>query len=611
MAQDQEELVRKRLRAALGKLEADSAVTPGPVDDPEAAVRARLRSEFVTQELTKPTKANPQGMVLETPGWGVGSAIANGMAGGYLPQMLAIPQSGGLLEGGGVPDEGFNARYEQNVNDLQGRRVDYNKENPWKSLVAETGGNLATTVPLMAAGAGAIAPVGSAIAKTAPWASSVVDFLSGAGKFAKGIPSLAARGAAEGAESAMLSSGLSDKPIGEQGVTGAIVGAPLGVVGGKIAQQFGSHINKTSAESAQALIDSGVPVQAGQIPGANKAAQAAYKVFGGNSGTAQREAFGEKLTSHAGMPEKEVSQGWVTKNDARIGQIRKDIQANYSIPAGGDTDLALGLANARLEAHRTISDPDKLSKVNKFLDKVDENIANGVNGDRYADITKRGGLIDNFARDEGLKHFAGSVRSTLDDAWGRFLPADKKAAWDQANREYKITRAIDDSIGKTGPSQGIYDPKKLFAAVEKSFGNVDKAGELGLLARGGQFLESPGATPAGGSPVKKFIEKGMLLGGAGGAVAAGAHVYNHVSPAMIMNAAQHPEGYALPLAGILGALGIGYGAHRAVNSPRATQHILDISSGSRNPLFMGNNPLIPLLVEGYNKRSNGPTQPNE
>jgi hypothetical protein len=75
-----------------------------------------------------------------------------------------------------------------------------------------------------------------------------------------------------------------------------------------------------------------------------------------------------------------------------------------------------------------------------------------------------------------------------------------------------------------------------------------------------------------------------------------------MGPEAIAALTQHPESYALPLllaAGLYGGAKVG---NAALNGPRATQYLLDVSRGSRNPLLMGNNPLLPMLVEGYNRQ---------
>lgn len=594
---EQELIARLRRGTSAAPVE----VTPGPADDPEAALIARLRADALTSKITTPsTKENPRGQVLDTPGWGMGAATLNGMLQGYLPQLYAGAAARPFVQTNETERQRAKADYEKKLADITFAKKNYGEENPGKALVGEIGGSASTLIPAMAAGAGAIAPIGAGIARAAPWAAGLVDFLSGAGSGAMRLPSLATRGAVEGAGAAAGSSGLSDKPLGEQMKTGAGIGALVNPVVGGIAAKLGSHVNATTAETAQALLDQGVAIRAGDIPGSNKAAQVLNKVFGG--GTAQqREQFGEKLTGYAGLPEKEVSQGWVAKNDARVGKVMNDIQSVYSIPAM-ESGLVNDLAGVRKHAIDNFS-VDNAVKVNGFVNKIEENLYSPLNGAVYKNLTQKGGLLDNMSKDKDIATAVPKLREALDDAWGRALPADKKAAWDEARRHYKVTRVIDDSMGASGAAEGVYNPKKLLKAVEDRFGNVENAGDLGMLARGGQFLEAPGAAPASAKHGTAKMVGNMALGGAAAVAASeGSKVITHMGPEAIAALTQHPESFALPLllaAGLYGGAKMG---NAALNGPRATQYLLDVSRGSRNPLLIGNNPMLPMLVEGYNRQ---------
>lgn len=577
-----------------------AAATPAPKADMHDEAVARLRPDAIAEQLAaKPSKANPKGYQLNVPDWNMGKSVLNGMVQGWLPDMLAIGRTGGMLEGGGTTPD-FNARYPQEVAKLRSARADYEKENSGKALTGELAGSMATAIPAMALGAGAIAPLGRAAASAAPWLSGVTDFLSGAGQGLSRIPSLAARGVAEGVGNAAVSSGLSDKPLGEQLATGGLTGMVLNPITGKLVDAFGSHVSGTAADSAQALLDQGINVRAGQIPGSNKVAQGLDKVFGGGN-AAQREAFGQQLTGFAGLPEKEVSQGWVARNDQRIGKTMNDIQSVYSIPQL-EPGLLHDLSAVRSNAISNMS-VENAQKVSDFVRKIEDNTFSDMNGATYKNITQKGGILDNMGKDKDIAGAVPQIREALDDAWGRSLPPDKKAAWDQARKEYKVTRTIDDSMGASGAAEGVYNPKKLLKAVEDRFGNVENAGDLGLLARGGQFLEPPGASPASAKHGPMKTIGGIALAGAAGAAASeGSHVLTHWGPEAIAALSQHPETMALPLALAGGIYGAGKVANSALNGPRATQYLLDVSRGSRNPMLMGNNPLIPFGVETYNRQ---------
>lgn len=607
MADDFEQELVARLRR--GTSAPPVAVTPGPVDDPEAAIIARLRADALTTRLVTPTKENPRGQVLETPGWNMGMSVAQGMTQGLLPQIAAdvrTPREYNFLRPWESSVSG-NKQYEQQLEQLRAAREAYNRENPGKALVGELGGSMATAIPAMAAGAGALGIGGRAITAAAPWTEGIVNFLSGASK----VPQLkaasqAVRGAVEGVEGAALSSGLSDAPLSEQLATGGGIGMVAGPIGGVLSSKYGSNVNRTTADSAQALIDQGVKIAAGDIPGANVVQKGLQKVFG--TGAAPREQFTEALSKHAGYPTKEINQEWVNTAKKTEGKVMEDIQSVYKIPSR-DTDLVLDLDSARLRALGKFSDPADIKKVNSFFDKLDTHAMKGIDGPIYKNIVEKDGLISNFVTGDQFRKVAGDVREIFDDAWGRHLPDGKKALWDEARKRYRVIDTIDNSMGATGAAEGVYNPKKLLAAVERKYGNVENAGELGLLARGGQFLEPPSGAPAGKHGIAKIGGTGVLIGGAFADVASGGQVHHNLM-SMIGPIMQHPENYALPLAGLATLLGGAKMVHGAVNSPRATQYLLDVSRGSRDPLLHGLNPYVLAPTELYNK-SRGSTNSGE
>ncbi len=574
---------------------------PVPKADMMDEAFARLRPDVVTSQIAPPTRENPRGHVLESPGWGMGASILNGMALGYLPELYAGATAKPFVQTNPAEQAQAQADYTRRLAEIQASKQNYAENNSGKNLVGEVGGSMATAIPAMAAGGAGLSALAGPAVRAAPWLSGVTDFLSGASKARALAPaSMAVRGGLEGGAAAGLTSHLSETPFGEQMKTGSLIGMLLGPAGALTQRALGSHVNKTTAESAQALIDAGVPIRAGQIPGSNKVAQGLDKVFGGGN-AAQREQFAEKLTEHAGAPTKEINQGWVAKNDQRIGTTMNNIQSVYSIPAlepGLLSDLSAirskGLSDFSLE---------NAKKIDNFVRQVEENVYNPMSGATYKNLTQKGGLLDNMGKDKDIASIVPKFREALDDAWGRSLPADKKAAWDQARKEYKITRVIDDSMGASGAAEGVYNPKKLLKAVEDRFGNVENAGDLGKLARGGQFLEPPGVAPASAKhgPMKTIGT--LALGGAAATAASeGSRALTHWGPEAIAALSQHPENFALPMALAGGLYGGARMANSALNSPRATQYLLDVSRGSRQPLLQGNNPLIPMMVEGYNRQ---------
>lgn len=571
------------------------AVTPTAKPDMFDEYYAKLRPEVVADELAAKT-AKPKavlGQSVDTPDWGAGQSLVNGLLQGFAPQAAAGLQT--------LFNVGPEKSYAERVDRIKKQQKEYHENHPGMALATEVGGSIATALPMMATGAGALAPLGARVAGAFPRVGAgLVDFLSGASSGAMKVPSLAARGAVEGATGAGIASGLSDAPIGDQLKTGAVIGGAAGPILNIAGNALASKFTPTAADSAQALINQGVPVRAGQIPGASPVTSTLDKVFSKGKNAEQAEAFSEALTGHAGLPAKNIDQSWVTKNDQRVGKVMNDIQSVYDIPAL-EPGLLNHLSTIRADAMKNMT-VDNAKKVDQLIGKIEENAINPINGSIYKNITQKNGVLDNFSKDKDISGAVHSVREALDDAWGRSLPADKKTAWDTARKEYKVTRAIDDSMGGAAAT-GEYNPKKLLGAVEKRWGNVDNAGELGELARGAQFLKAPGEGVLSGHPTAaKIITHAALPAAAVVAADQGSKVFSHYGPEMMAHIAAHPAEMTLPILSGIGAYLAGKGGNALLNSPRATQYLLDVSQGSRAPVMRGVNPALPFLVEGANRQ---------
>lgn len=596
--------LESRLRA--GDNAQPAVVTPGPADDYWTALEGRLRSEAKTDSLTSP-KAKPLGSVNDVPGWNAGMAVGNGMVQGYLPEITA----GENARAAHTAKYGASSNmltpfwhlpeYADELAKAKGRRADYEKENPGTSALAEAGGSLSTMLPAMATGAGELGVGARAATAAAPWLSGITDFLSGTSKV-RGLAtaSQAARGAIEGTVAAAGSSGLSDAPLQDQLTAGAGVGAVLGPVGSYLGNKFGSHLTRTAADTAQSALDSGITLHAGDIPGSGKISQMLQRIYG-SGGAEPRQQFAQSLSEKAGYPTNEINQEWVNSSKADVGKTMNQIQSVYNIPKS-DPNLTLDIHNAWLNARTKFSDPDDVKKIDNFYNKLADHAQNGISGPIYKNITQQGGLIDNFVSKDAFKPVASDAREVLDDAWGRTLPADKKDAWDKARGNYKLLNTIDASMGGTGAAEGVYNPKKLLPAVERRYGDVEKAGDIGMLARAGQFIEPPGAAPASAKHGLLRTAGGLTLAAAaGGAAGAGGHVLTHWGPEALSTLMQNPESMTIPALLGIGAYGVGAGVNKAVNSPSATQYLLDVSRGLRQPMLQGNNPTIPFAVQQWNQ----------
>lgn len=503
----------------------------------------------------------------EKPGdWNIGHSLAYGMTQGWSPEIVAKVHE---MLGGGT--------YHENLEKLKGARKEYQEAgNSGKDLAATLLGSTATALPLMAAGQEyAAVPLANTLARAMPAIKPILSFLSGGAKGIGALPSQAVRGGVEGVASSGLQLHMGEEPVGDQLKSGALMGGALGPVGNMLMKPFTSKINSTVAQAAKDYMDMGGDIRAGQLPGAAPALRTLDNWFSKPKTAAQLENFNEHLTNQAGVPAKHIDQDWVTLADAKNGNTMNSLVGAHEIPQA-EPQLVNDLIGVKALAQTKLS-ADAEKKVGGLLDKIDDAMTKGpISGDIYRAWTQKGGLLDNYAsgKDIEIARFVrNEVKDALDSAWGRALGPGEKAEWDQARKQYKNTRIIDSRID---PATGNFDPRKLLKPVENSYGNVinaDKGGQMGTLAKAGQFI-TPEEKFGHGMPnsVLKSITK------TGAAVAAGtaaAHAAQEHGMDLIHAAIAHPAemSIATMLAGssYLGAKGL----NEMMNSPRYTRHLLD------------------------------------
>lgn len=340
----------------------------------------------------------------------------------------------------------------------------YGTENPGSALLGDLAGG---TVPTgLAAALGqeyAIAPAARAITGALPEAAPVVNFLTGtlprgASAIAR-FGSRALTGGAMGALSGVMQSGLSDRPLGEQTVTGAATGALLNPLLGTAGDQFASDIAPRIAQQARTLMKNGIPLNAGQIPGANWFLQLMHNRLGDASGAPQRTALTQALTRTFGEDSPVLDNNLISSAENRIGKlfqrfegatIQKDAPLQDSIvdtlaAAHGDLHTGTGIPEDKLASLR-----DAAALIAKAGTKQE------LSGADYLTLTKRGSTLDRLARDPDVGFHAAELRDALDAALersvagsgGRWVPAG--AAMGTAGAAPTTVTAPNALLGRSG-----------------------------------------------------------------------------------------------------------------------------------------------------------------
>lgn len=527
---------------------------------------------------TSMTVSSPDTSRPAPPDWGVMQSLANGaLLGGYVP-LKAYAQSKAY----GVP-------YEQAKANVAQSKSAYEASSPLSSGLAELGGSVPTTLAALATMQDyAVAPFVARAATLSPRLGEALGFATGSGgtnMLTRGL-SRAGGGVLQGAETGAISGGLTNESPSEGAASGAFVGAVANPLLGPLGSKLASNVSPAVANMADRFISLGVPLKTGQIPGAPGVTAPFAKTTADQVSSFNRalsHTFGEdtpnlnnELLFGAGGGDRGAA--------GKIGQKMENIVSNYDIPATHPT-LAPALANIRSDVMSDLSSvPGAQSRMLAHLDNIDAELASGgINGKAYQAMTKFGSPLyrDLASKDPNLSHYAGEIKSALDDAWSSSLPVDKSAAWNNAKAQYKNLITIKPALDETTQQA---NPNALYRSVlRKNNGSSASAGDLGTLAEGAKnFLQPNESAGFHLSPA------GAVGLGAAGLV--GEHFGAPLAEHLLAN---HPIA-----AGAAGALGAGYlGAGAAMSSPAYAAYI---ARNAGRGLTLPANPGIPILNYLYN-----------
>lgn len=417
--------------------------------------------------------------------------------------------------------EGYESRFQDNRVGLGGRIA----------------GQVAASAPIMLAGGEVAAPVARALGPTG-------EFLAGraGGNLITQTASRAAQGAIQGGSGAALTSGQSDRPLGEQVATGAALGGVLGPVVPAVAGAVGKTVNRltqspVSTEVAdlarQAMDRWNIPLRSGQIAGtADRAAAITDSNLIGATGSGyaksaaeQGRRFTQAVSTTIGENTDAITPEVMAAARRRIGGTMNDIAARTEIRV--DDAMLNDLAAVGSQAREIGLDAGQISALDRQIDKItDLAIKNDgvIPGDAYQTIVGHKSSLQRMqsSGQGALRDLANDIRDAIDGGLERSAPQDVREALTRARYEYKNMKTIEDLAEKAGPD-GQISPAQLLGRVRAKFDNFayGGGGDLGELARIGQtFLKEPpnsGTAPRLMEMIKRNALVGGPLVGAGGA----------------------------------------------------------------------------------------------
>jgi hypothetical protein len=364
--------------------------------------------------------------------------------------------------------------------------------------------------------------------------------------------SLAPRGVVRGAEGGALLSSTSDAPLGDQIKQGALVGGiaepatallPAAAAGTANFLLGGERPSPAVRDLARLAVDQyGIPLRASQIRGVadrGMAIKDSERIAQPGTGYAgnqadQLRAFTRSVARTFGEDADNLSPEVMRRARERLGGEFDRVAQNTTIT---DADaLQARLDHIVGEAQQALPD----NEVAPLLRQV-ENIGSvrgpdGISGESYQALTRKGSPLDVAmnSSNSNLRHYAGEIRTALDDALEAHAAPEDLAALRQARFQYKNLMTVKNLAAKAGV-EGEISPRLLNGAVNQSFKNraFQGAGDLGDLSLIGQtFMKEPGNSQTSERLMHKMLP--FLGVGAGGAD---------------MMLAMHDPGLALKLAG--------------------------------------------------------------
>jgi hypothetical protein len=137
-----------------------------------------------------------------------------------------------------------------------------------------------------------------------------------------------------------------------------------------------------------------------------------------------------------------------------------------------------------------------------------------LNGRKYHAFTSKGGALQNLtsSADPNVKFYAGQVREAMDDAFARFAAPEDVAMLNDAKRQYRAMKVVQDLVPKA--ADGNISPALLLQKVMTNDKNMayTGGGKLGKLAQGGQqFLKE---IPGSQTPERQLLYTALGTGGA-------------------------------------------------------------------------------------------------
>lgn len=223
---------------------------------------------------------------------------------------------------------------------------------------------------------------------------------------------------------------------------------------------------------------------------------------------ANAKAFTGAVAKEMGLSSDKITPRLFGKRMSDIGDDFSRLSENNSLKI--DKALMDELALVQKDAEELV-DAGGITKnwISRLIDKADENGI--VSGTAYKSIDSKMGKV--MAKAGGENAYAiGELREAIRGAMDRSIKPEDAAEWARIRKQYAVGKTIEPLVAKT--KDGIIPPAQLMGRVTadkagKTRMANNKAGELGKLARLGQYMKEP---PDSGTADRALVNVGLLGG---------------------------------------------------------------------------------------------------
>lgn len=258
----------------------------------------------------------------------------------------------------------------------------------------------------------------------------------------------------------------------------------------------------------------------------------------GSKAEARQEAFNVALIKAIGGDPKakrlnaEVFDNAISKSGKEIGRIGEQygVEINPTVQKSFK-DLVSDAKKFETKDVRKV--------VENYVNEIRSKSENGVmDGKAFKKLNSKIGRQITSTSNGDLKNALSDVQDVLHDALSNSIPKDELKAWNTARTQYAKAKTLEPLVAKSTLGD-ISGPSLLGQVTRDKTGKArqakGKAGDLGDLARIGQFIKEPGSS----GTAERGLAYGLLGGGAVAnlPVAAGvygaANLYNRLGPYLI------------------------------------------------------------------------------